>query len=300
MILGVAIAIASYLFFSIAFFGDKLILSNHSNAKLYVFYIGLLNAAVIFLMPFATFDILDSFALLWACLAAFCTIAGLYTMFIALEKFEVSRVMPAIGAAQPIFILILTGIFWGFEAVSTINFLAFMLLLVGSAVISVEKKFTITFHYLVLTMVSSLMFSLVYVFSKLVFLDQSFLQGLILIGLCTFLFVLLLLFDRDLRKQIFSMKLNAQKNNGLLFLCTQGAGGIANLLQSLAISLVPVSYLAIINSLRGVQYVFLFIITLVFSFFFPKILKEDVSEQTIVQKIVAIVLIGLGLAMLLF
>ncbi len=311
MIAGILIIIVSYLFFSLAFFGDKLVLSGShleavikpghpktsANPKLYTFYIGILNALVIFLIPFTKLHFTAAEILL-SVLTALTTLLGLYTMFIALEKFEVSRVMPTIGAVQPILILVLTWIFWGFQVISVLNFLAFMLLLFGSIIISVEKKLAITINYLLLTMVSALMFSLVYIFSKMVFLRLPFLPGVVLIGLGTFFFTLVFLFDKGLRSQIFSKKMALDKKTGIIFLFTQSAGGIANILQSLAISLVPISYLAIINSLRGIQYVFLFIITLFFSTFYPKILQEDISQKIIIQKTIAIVVIVFGLAIL--
>ena len=298
MILGVIIIIISYLFFSLAFFGDKLVLNGPPNSKLYVFYVGILNIIVLFFLPFTTLSSYNTTALFWSVLTAITTLFGLYTMFVALEKFDASRVMPTIGALQPIFILVLTWVFWGFQSITRMNFLAFVMLLIGSVAISVERKFTVTVHYLLLTVFSSLMFSLAYIFSKMVFLHVSFFPGIVLMGLCISVFVLVFLFDKNLRAQVFSKKPALDKKTGIIFLCAQSAGGIANLLQSLAIALVPVSYLAIINSLRGIQYVFLFIITLFFSYFFPKIMKEDISKKVIAQKIASMLLIIIGLAVL--
>lgn len=276
-----------------------MILSGPPNSKLYTFYVGALSLLVIFFIPFIKLSFPSALGLLWIVLEAIVYILGLYAMFIALEKFDVSRVMTTIGATQPIIILILTWIFLG-TVVTGANLLAFIMLLLASIVISMEGKFKITGNYLILLVFSSLMFSLDYIFSKLVFFNMSFLQGIVWMRIFSFLFVLIFLFDKSLRIQIFSKKTTLNKKTGLLFLSTQSAGGIAGLLQSFAISLAPVSYLAIVNSLRGVQYVFLFIITLFFSFFFPKILKEDISKKVILQKTIAIILIVIGLAFLIY
>ncbi len=292
------IIILAYLFFSFSYFGDKLVLSGPPSPKLYTFYVGILSILVIFLIPFIKFSFPTITGMIWIILEAITYILGLYAMFVALEKFDVSKVMTTIGALQPVVILILTWIFFGFQTITNINFLAFVILFIGSIVISIEKTFKITGNYLVLTLFSSLMFSFAYVFSKLVFLNQSFLQGLVWMNIFTFLFILIFLFDKELRGQIFSKKITLNKKTGILFLFSQSAGGIANILQSFAISLSPVASLAIMNSLRGVQYIFLFIITLIFSFFFPKILKEDISKRIILQKTIAIVLIVFGLGTL--
>lgn len=312
MISWLIIIILAYVFFSLSFFGDKLVLSVpqtgistkadnprvSANPMLYTFYIGMLNLVVIFLIPFAGAFSLTAPGIAWAFLASLASIIGLYSMFTALQKFEVSRVMSSMGAVQPIVTLVLVGIFWGFEAITRTNLLAFVLLLVGSVTISLEGKMKITWQYLALTMAAATMFSFVYIFSKMVFLEASFLRGMILIGGFNFLLSLCLLFDKNLRGHVFSRKAPMDKKTGLLFLFSQSAGGTANLLQSFAIFLAPVSGLAIINALRGVQYVFLFLLTLFFSRFFPNILKEDISAKMIVQKVASIGLIVLGLAIL--
>lgn len=292
------VIILSYLFFSLAFFGDKLVLSGPPNSKLYTFYVGILSILVVFFIPFTTFGLPSPAAFMWIFLEAVVYILGLYTMFLALEKFEVSRVMTAIGAVQPIFVFMLTLLFWGAQVITGMNFLAFILLLLGSILISFEKKFKITGEYLWLVLFSAAMFSLDYIFSKFVFLHQTFLQGLIWMRIISALLVLLFLFDKNLRAQIFEKKVALNKKTGFLFLFSQSAGGVANILQSFAISIVPISYLAIINSLRGIQYVFLFLITLFFSFFFPRILKENISKRAVIQKVVSVLLIVAGLAIL--
>lgn len=292
------IAIVAYLFFSLSFFGDKLMLSGHQNAKLYTFYVGMLSLVVIFLIPFVRLEIPNFFTIFWIALAAITSLAGIYSMFVALEKFEVSKVMPTIGGLQPLFILVLTWVFWGFQNISIWQYVAFGLLLLGSLVISVEKKPSLTTQYLKLTLFSSFMFSLNYVFSKLVFEALPFLEGVIWILIFTFIFVLPMLLDGNMRSQIFTRKSTFNRRAGVIFLLTQLSGGVANLLQSLAISLAPVAYLAIVNALKGVQYVFLFLLTLLFSIFFPRIFKEKISKKVLAQKIVSIAIIATGLVIL--
>ena len=68
--------------------------------------------------------------------------------------------------------------------------------------------------------------------------------------------------------------------------------------QNWAIFLAPLAFLAIINALQGVQYVFLLIFAVLLSLKFPQILKEEISREIIFQKVVAILLIGGGLVIL--
>ncbi|MBX4201065.1 hypothetical protein KW786_02965 [Candidatus Parcubacteria bacterium] len=298
MISWLFIIIAAYFFFSLAFFADKLVLSGPPNPKLYTFYVSFLGVTALLVIPFLKFTLPGPLTLLYIGLEVVIYVAGLYVMFLALSKFEVSRVMTAIGALQPILILVFTLIFWSQNALSGSNLIAFFLLVAGGILISMGEKFKITKQYALLILLASLLFSLDYIFSKLIFLNVPFLQAMVWMRVGAALVSLFLLFDRKLRKDIFTKKPSMGKKTGLIFLFGQSAGGTAGFLQSLAISMVPISYLAITSSLRGIQYIFLFIITLFFSWFFPKFFKENISGKVILQKAVSIVLIVIGLALL--
>jgi hypothetical protein len=75
-------------------------------------------------------------------------------------------------------------------------------------------------------------------------------------------------------------------------------GALANILQNWAIALSPLVYVSLINALQGIQYAFLLIFTVFISLKFPKILKEEIKSQILIQKIFAIFLIIIGLAIL--
>ena len=292
------IAILAYLFFAFGSFGDKLVLTGKPKPKSYTFYMSVFGLSVLLLLPFAKFSLPSPVGLGWVILDAFVRIMGIYTMFVALSKFDVSKVMATIGATQPIFIFVLTWIFWGPQSMTGIDIFAFILLFIGSVIISIEKNIKVTGDYLKITIFSSLLFSLDYVFLKKVFLNQSFLQGIILVGTFIFLFALVFLFRKSSRKEIFERKMVLNRKTQMSFLLAQLSGGAANFLQGFAISLAPVAFLAIINSLRGIQYVFIFLITLFTSIFVPNLLKEELSKKIIVQKIISIVFIAVGLAIL--
>ena len=110
--------------------------------------------------------------------------------------------------------------------------MAFILLFMGSVIISVEKTPKLTGDYLKITIFSSVMFSLDYIFAKLVFLNQPFLQGIIWVGIFIFLFVLVFLFTKKSRKEIFAKRIISNKKTQVFFLCAQMSGGLGNFLQS--------------------------------------------------------------------
>ena len=295
------VAILAYLFFASSSFFDKLVLAGKPKPKSYTFYVGAFSILVVLIIPFIKFSLPTGTGLIWIILDAMVHVAGLYTMFVALEKFEVSKVISTIGAAQPILIFLLTWLFWGPQAMPPMDIVAFFLLFIGSVVISIDKNIEVTGRYLEITLFSSLMFSLDYIFSKLVFLsfaNHSFFSGIVWIRIFVLLFVLAFLIKKSSREEIFSKQVATDKKTQKIFLCAQLCGGAGNFLQSFAISLAPVAFLATINSLRGIQYAFLFIITLFISVVYPKILKEEVSKKIIFQKIISIAIIAIGLAIL--
>ena len=292
------VAISAYFFFALAFLGDKVVLSGSPKPKLYIFYIGILNLLLLFLIPFAEFHFPSYQTLVWIILEAIVYVIGLYTLFVAIEKFEVTRVTTVIGAIQPLLILLFTWLFFKGQIITNGNILAFMLLFLGSILISVQRGFKVKTKSIMLILLSALMFSLDYIFSKFVFLDLQFLEGLIWMRIFSFFLILLFLFSKDLRVDLTTKGNNLNKKTGVIFILTQASGGLATILQNFAIYLAPVAYLALVNSLRGTQYVFVFIVTIFMSYFFPKVIKEDISKKVILQKFFAILLIFIGLAIL--
>lgn len=292
------IIILAYFFFSLSYLGDKLILSGPPKANSYTFYVGLTSIIVVIFIPFIHLVLPSATMFVYIICDAIVYVLGLYLMFVALERFDVSRVMTTIGAVQPVFIFVLTWMFWGAQQISKTYILAFILLVFGGCLISWEKNSKKSKNYLILALLSALLFSFDYIFQKVVYTNLSFLQGLVWLRVFTFLFAMLLLLNKNNRKDIFQKKSFFNKKTSLLFLGNQSSGGIANFLQAFAVSLAPVAFLPIVNSLRGIQYVFLFLITIFFSVFFPKILKEKISKGILIQKIVSIVLIVVGLALL--
>ncbi len=298
MLLWLSIAIISYLFFGLASLGDKLVLNRSPNPKLYTFYVGALSSLAVLLIPFVGFHIPDAVSFFWIAMTSLVTIAGLYVLYCAVAKFEVSRVVPIIGAVQPILVLLFSWFFWGLNALTANNIIAFLVLLISSVIISFEKRLNLNRKLLIYSVAASFLVALGLIFIKMVFLRLDFLEGIIWIGICNLLLVLMFFFNTGFRQNFFIKKTAFNGKTLLLVLLTQSAGAVAGLLQNFAIFLAPISGLAIINALRGVQYVFLFAIALLFSFFYPRVLKEEITKKIIIQKAVAILLIVLGLIIL--
>ncbi|MGI6335237.1 MAG: EamA family transporter [Minisyncoccales bacterium] len=288
----------AYLCFALSSLGDRIILSGHSRPNSYTFFVGILSAAVILLIPFIGISVPQGILWLWIILAALFNILGIYTMFSALNVFDVSKIIPTIGALQPIFVVIFSFLILGEDAMGSRQILAFVILLLGSVLISIEKNYRVTRRSLKLSFFAALFFSLEMIFAKIVYLDLAFSDGFIWMKIFGLVFVMSFLFNKTFRRDIFKVDQKLDKKNSIIFFLGQGFGGLANILQGWAISLVPLAYLGIMNAMKGLQYVFLFIFALIISAAFPKLLNEKTSKTIIIQRIIAIILIVIGLLVL--
>jgi drug/metabolite transporter (DMT)-like permease len=90
-------------------------------------------------------------------------------------------------------------------------------------------------------------------------------------------------------------KIKFTKKTGAIFLFGQACGGISFFLINYAFSLNSVT---LVHALQGVQYIVLFLIIIILSKKFPKVLEEKLTPNVLGQKIIAIILIGIGLYVL--
>ena len=296
------VAIAAYLILAVVFLVDKyLLVGPIPNPKVYSFYIGVLGVAVLLLVPFIDFYILEPFQLLLAFISGASFIWGIFWFFKGLKQFQSSRIVPAVGGISPIFTFLLVYLFsGGKETLQIWGTLAFLLLVFGSVLITYEKAKGISLKSLRISTIAAFFFAVSFVFAKYVYLENPFLLGLVWIKLGGVLMALIFLFNRRLKRELFKRKKGLQKKTAAIFLSSQAAGAGAGILQNWAIALAPLAYIAFVNALQGVQYVFLLILAVLLSLKFPQLLKEQISREVILQKIVAILLIGAGLALLAF
>ena len=295
------ITISSYLILAIVSLVDKYLLtSSIPNPKVYTFYVGTLGILVLLIAPFIGFYIPEISQIILSLLTGAIYIYALFWFFKSLRLFETSRVVPAIGGMTPLFsfglIYILSS---GKEILSFPEIIAFILLIFGSILITLERKKLITFKSLRFSVLTAFLFSLGLVLVKYVYLAQPFWNAFIWMRIGGFLLALgFFIFAPEIKKEIFQKREYSPKKTTVIFLSNQAAGAGANILQNWAIFLAPLIYVPIINALAGTQYLFLFIFAIFLSLKFPKIIKEEVSKAIILQKIIAILLIGAGLVLL--
>lgn len=303
-------ALAAYLILAVVFLVDKYLLSKSvPDPKIYSFYVGLLGGLVFLLAFFVDFYIPALSILFLALLSGVVFIFGLFWFYKALQLFEASRVVPAVGGLTPLFSLGIMYFFsGGKEKLESVELFALFLLVLGSVLIT-YKKTNVSLKSLGFSMIAAFLLGLYFVLVKYVFLAQPFWNGFIWIrggGVITaFIF---LVFSRDVRKELTKIvnfralcqqrKTSQSRKTAAIFISNQAVGGLANVLQNLAVFLAPTAYIALVAALQGSQYLFLLVFTLIISLKFPQIMKEEISTEVILQKISAILLIGAGIAIL--
>lgn len=310
------ITILAYFLLALAALGDKYLLTGPPNPKVYSFYVGLLSILVLLLIPFVDFILPDLWIILLSLLAGAVFIFALYGFFQGLEHFEASRVVPAIGGLVPLFTFGLVSFFArGEVSLSAWQLLSFVSLLFGTFLITFEtkperagislwlvfkKKNTPFPESLKISVVAAFLFSLSFVLAKQVYEQVPFWPGFIWMRIGCFLTALGFLATPEVRREIFSRQKSFKKKTSIIFIINQALGGGASILQNWAIALVPLGLLPFVNALEGTKYAFVFILAVLLSFKFPQLLAEKVSRKIIIQKSLAIILIGLGLAILAF
>jgi len=293
------VTISAYFLSAIVALFDKYLLKGPiPGPKIYSFYVGILGIFSLVLIPLG-FIIPPPPQIFLSILAGALYIFSLSVFLKAVKLFEVSRVVPSVGAMTPFFVLGLTFLS-AKQILSFYQFLAFFFLLFGGFLINWEKEKKINLNCLWLSLIAAFLFSLAFFFSKFVYLAQPFWSGFIWMRIGGFLGALFFLFSKEVKEELFKKRISFSPRIGGILILGQLIGGSGFILQNFAIKLVPLNLFAFVNALEGTKYTFLLIFTIFLSLKFPQILKEEITRKIIFQKIVAILFIGGGLALLAF
>ena len=283
---------------------DKFIITKFiPKPVVFVFYSTIFVLPLFLVLPFSSTQIpIITFDYLIFALSGGCFALGLWTMYTALQKVEVSRVGPLIGAAAPFFILFFSRIFLG-EKLTPYALLGALFLIAGSLVISCAQpdKSSIGRGGLGWAVLAGLLFAISHVSAKYAYGIYGFFDGLVLTKLPVGIFGVALLLNPDVRaifnkKQKLVSGQSPKKNQVFLVAGNMLLGVTATLLLQYAMALGSVT---LVNALAGVQYALLIVFTALISKFFPNnILKEKFTLSSIIRKSVAVSVIAFGLVLL--
>jgi len=295
------VALGAYFLISLNLTIDKVILKNSlPHPVVYCFYMGMLS---IFGLVFAPFG---KVSLNWENIITGIVVGGvfmlaLFIMYKAVFAYEASRVGPIIGAVTPIFVSLLSFLFLG-ERFAFRELLVFFLLVAGGILISVdldgmskEEKRSKAMKVFWISLLSALAFGVYYVLLKHVYNQGTFVSGFVWTRIGSFLATFLFLIPASNRKLIFGESKHLKLSAGGLVVANKTLSGVAFALLNYAIALGSVT---LVNAMQGIQYGFLLLIVTIFSKFYPRILAEGIDRKTMLQKIIAVVLIGTGLLLI--
>ena len=286
------IAIAAYILFAVNGVIDKFLLTRAVRHPIaYAFYIGITGFFTWVLAPFGL-KFLSPVDLMIAIIGGACFIIALYFLYVATQATSISRLLPIEGGFVPLFTLGFAYLFLG-ERLTGQQDLAFVFLVCGAVLISLKHDAS-GWHPRALgnAIIAALLFALHFTLTKYIFDRTNFVSGLIWTRHGFVLVSLCFLIPRKTRCYIFEAPRETSAGNKVLYYGARVSGGLAGLLQNYAIAIGSVT---LVNALQGTQYAFLLILAVILSVRFPKILKEDVSSEKIILKVLSILLISAGL-----
>lgn len=298
------IAVIGYFVSALTTVLDKFILEKKITQPLiFVFYASAVVLPIFLLVPFGVTPLSGIMDWLAAALSGVAFALGLWTMYLSFRKSEVSHAGPLIGGVVAIFVLCLSSFFLG-EQFSNRFLIAFCFLVAGSFLISHEKSagnngWHSGMNWAIL---SGFLFAVSHVSAKYLYDAYGFFSGLVWSRGALGLFGLVLLLAPSVRAElvrIFSKRQTGEvapkKANALVIIFNRLSGVIGVLLVQWAIALGSVT---IVNALAGLQYALLVIAVFVLSKLFPKILREEYAKGELIKEFAAVLVIGVGLALL--
>lgn len=328
------LAVISYFLFSAVVVLDKYFLDKPiKNPKIYLFYTSIGSLFFIAFIPFG-FSVPALPVLALNFLASGFFVLSLYLLYYSFKLDEASKVISSIGGFTAAFIYVLNySIFhetakWGsFDLkiesgvpFDEIKILGIFFLISGAFLIisnitqtkklrrsaNHDEEFTLSIDWTLLTAVlaASIYSALFFVFIKLSYASQPFISAFIWVKIGIILFGLLLLFSKEVRKQIKPIfkKLNrrpsASFSSMAVFVGKLVIGGLANVLQHFATALAPLKNVSLVKSLEGTEYIFVFAVAYFLSQKHPRVLKEKTGKEFLVQKITGVFIIVVGIVLL--
>lgn len=297
MISFLPIAVIGYFLGGGATLIDKILLTKSvPHPIIYTFYISLLGFGTIVLIPFGL--TLTPQTVIYSAIAGISATFGAFTYFKSLKQGEASVVTPIIGVLNPVFTIIL-GLFFLSQVLNFDQIKAFLVLMVGTLVLTLNLLRKVRLNQQLPTMIlSGFLYALAYLFLKEVFTQSNFITGLTLTRLSTGIFALTFLISPILRREIVASKISKHhfaNKTSYLMLFGQLMGAFGGILITYAVSL---AHPALVNSLFGAQYLVILAVALIFYERHSHILGENLSKPVLAQKVLGIIILSFGLYLL--
>lgn len=289
--------ICAHLLSAIVFIVDKYILSQEVKAPItYAFYNGILSVFVILLLPLGPI-LPQKMIMVGALLAGILFTIAVIFFYLAIEKNPTSRIIPLIGTMVPIFTFALSYSLLG-ERLTRNQFIAFYLLILGGILITSERRRRNIFSSkgVFYGILAALCFAASFILTKYTYNNVDFWSGFIWTRMGSIILALIIFLVPHWRKKIKKAPQHVGLKVGVGYLSIRALSAFSFIILNYAIFL---SSVTLVNALQGVQYIFLIIIALILTRRLPQLFAGEFKNQQ-VQKIIAVILITFGLAILAF
>ncbi len=283
------VAIIAYALNALVFIIDKHLLSATIPKPVsYAFWVSLLSLAVVVVIPFGVYWVnLNYFLIAFTSGAAF--FFSLVFLYKAIKKTDVSVASTKIGVLGVIFTYVFSALILR-DYFSSSDIISLGLMVAGILFIGKTSSKNIWPNALI----SGIGFGASTVLLKLTFNHSTFLNGFFWTRIGLVGTAILILVIPTIRKEVFSSFENSTHPSRFIFIGNKILAGIGFALIYVAIKLGNV---AVVNALLSVQFVFIFLLALIFRNKIPGI-AENLKGITILQKLVGIILIGIGFLMI--
>lgn len=304
----ILISLVAYLLLAFCFILDKFLLKkNIPSPSVYAFYMALLSAGVLFLIPFGVRWVNFSF-FVRASLFGMIFIWALVYFYRAVKRNQISRVAPLVGTVTQIVTFILAVLFLNKE-ISILNYWGLFLLIIGGFLIS----FDLPLNYKNLTkglsssIESGILFAIAYSgfdyiykeYELILGKEDVFINGFFWtrIGLVLGGFSLLIVssYRNQIKETIFGKNKKHKERKSLktivLFLLNKIFGGTSSILTNHAIFLGGAVFVQAVSS---VQFAFVLVLATIMALRHADVFEEKLYFWDWAQKVGAIFVIGGG------
>ncbi|HXY88264.1 MAG TPA: EamA family transporter [Candidatus Acidoferrales bacterium] len=226
------------------------------------------------------------------CIAAgFIHTSYVYPYYRSLVFEEVSRVVP-LWQLTPIFVLIFARVFLG-EILSAPDYVAFILIVIGALLFSIkrEQKFSLS-SALYLMLISSILVAIFTVLAKYAFTIEDVFSAFLYIQIGIILSFVSLFAKKDFRQRFLHTFISIPRFICSVAVLDVAVGYLSFASYSLAISMGSVSLVSVVYAL---QPVYVLIAATIVGIKYKSLIQERVTRWTFTQKLLAVVLIFIGI-----
>jgi len=297
------IALAGYFLLALVAILDKFILTKSvGKPVVYTFYSTIFMFGALLFWPLGV-ELLHGTDWLWAIISGMAFGFGLWTFYKAIKEGEATHITPFNGAIIIVTTFVLSALFLA-EQLNSVQLAGMIILVFACFLLTFEKSLKHKgFHLGFLwAIVSGLFFATSHVTAKYLYELYPFLTGFVWSKATIGLVGLLVIFFPSVRhsfkrRKTKKSKTVAKRHAVVIVIINKILSVGSVILVQWAIALGSAT---LVMALAGVQYVLMFVIAYLFSKFLRKFFQEYFTKREIAVQLVALVLVILGSALLVF